>query len=212
MQLGGVILCGGESKRMGMPKPWLPFGGQTMLEHVVQTVRAAVEPVVVVAATDQTLPPLPDAVFLAYDRAPERGPLEGIAVGLSGLTHYANAAFLCSCDAALLSPTVVRRLCDLLDDYDAVVPVVGGYRQTLTSVCRTSALPQLEAMLQAGERKTHRLFDRVKTRFVDEAEFRLIDPELLSVRTMNTSGEYLAALEAAGLPPDNAALKPPGSK
>ena len=200
MQFGGVIVCGGESKRMGTPKPWLPFGGQTLLAHVVQTLRVAVEPVAVVAAADQTLPPLPDAVILAYDRAPGRGPLEGIAVGLSVLAPYADAAFLCSCDASLLSPAVVRHLCGLLGEHDAVVPLVGGYRQALTSVCRTSAGQVGEAMLESGHRKVHELFDRVNTRFVEEDELRKVDPQLMSVHAMNTPEEYLAALAAAGLP------------
>jgi molybdopterin-guanine dinucleotide biosynthesis protein A len=199
MRFGGVILCGGESKRMGTPKPWLPFGSQTLLARVVQTLGKVVAPTVVVGAVGQELPPVSDEVVIAHDRAAGRGPMEGIAVGLAVLADRADAVFLCSCDAALLSPAVVGKLCDLLNENDAVVPVVGGYRQTLTSVCRTSALPTVEAMLAASERKTRRLFDQLRTRFVEQAEFRTIDPELRSVRAMNTREEYLAALELANL-------------
>jgi molybdopterin-guanine dinucleotide biosynthesis protein A len=199
MQVGGVILCGGESKRMGTPKPWLPFGGQTLLARVVGTLSEVVEPVVVVAAEGQNLPPLSKKIIVAHDRVAGRGPLEGIAVGLAALAVRVDAAFLCSCDAALLSSEVVRQLCEFLGDYDAVLPIVGGYRQSLISVCRTSALPTIEELLQAGERKTHRLFDRVRTRFVEQDEFRGFDPQLLSVRAMNSKEEYRAALAAAGL-------------
>lgn len=201
MQLGGVILCGGQSKRMGTPKPWLPFGEQPLLARVAQILSPVVEPIAVVAAVGQDLPPLAAGIAVSRDRVPDRGPLEGIAVGLAALAEHAEAAFLCSCDAALLTPAVVRRLCEMMADYDAVVPIVGGRRQTLTSVCRTSALSTIESMLAAGEQKTHLLFDRLRTRFVEEAEFRAIDPELMSVRAVNTREEYLAALEAAGLSP-----------
>jgi molybdopterin-guanine dinucleotide biosynthesis protein A len=206
MQLGGVILCGGESKRMGTPKPWLPFGGQTLLARVVQTLQAVVEPVVIVATAGQKLPPVPEPVIVTLDRAAGRGPLEGIAVGLTALAARADAAFLCGCDAALLSPAVVRHLCELLGEHDAVVPVVSGYRQTLTSVCRTSVLPVAEAMLEAGERKAQHLFDRVTTRFIEEDELRTVDSELMSVRAMNTPADYRAALAAAGLSPPNDAV------
>ncbi|MEX2141808.1 MAG: molybdenum cofactor guanylyltransferase [Pirellulales bacterium] len=198
MQIGGVILCGGESKRMGTPKPWLPFGGQTLLARVIQILSGVVEPIVVVGAAGQRLPSLPDDIVLVHDRAPGRGPLEGITVGLLALAGRADAAFLCGCDAALLSPAVVRYLIDLLGDHDAVVPVVGGFRQTLISVCRVRVLPAVETMLKAGERKTHRLFDHVKTRLIEEDELRTVDPELSSVRAMNTKQEYLEALAAAG--------------
>jgi molybdopterin-guanine dinucleotide biosynthesis protein A len=184
---------------MGTPKPWLPFGGQTLLARVVQTLGEVVAPTVVVGAVGQELPPIPHQIVIAHDRTTGHGPLEGIAVGLAVLAGKADAAFLCSCDAALLSPAVVSGLCDLLGDYDAVVPIVGAYRQTLTSVCRTNALLIVEAMLAAGKLKAHRLFDRLRTRFLEEAEFRKIDPGLTSVRPMNTWEEYLAALDAAEL-------------
>ena len=57
--IAGIVLCGGQSKRMGKPKAWLPFGGELMLPRVVRILRTVVAPVVVVAAPDQDLPPLP---------------------------------------------------------------------------------------------------------------------------------------------------------
>ena len=34
MDVGGIVLCGGQSSRMGRPKAWLPFGNETMLERL----------------------------------------------------------------------------------------------------------------------------------------------------------------------------------
>ncbi|MGH9205091.1 MAG: NTP transferase domain-containing protein, partial [Acidimicrobiales bacterium] len=31
IRLGGVVLCGGQSSRMGRSKAWLPFGDELML-------------------------------------------------------------------------------------------------------------------------------------------------------------------------------------
>src|SRR5437588_762021 len=58
MIVGGIVLCGGQSKRMGQPKAWLPFGDELMLPRVVRLLGGAVRPRVVVAAPDQDLPPL----------------------------------------------------------------------------------------------------------------------------------------------------------
>ena len=60
MRTGGIVLCGGRSSRMGRPKAWLPFGGELMLPRIVRILREVVEPVVVVAASDQEVPPLPE--------------------------------------------------------------------------------------------------------------------------------------------------------
>ena len=67
MNLGAVILCGGESRRMGQPKAWLPFGPERMLQHVVRLVSTVTDQVVVVAAPGQDLPPLPVSVAVAHD-------------------------------------------------------------------------------------------------------------------------------------------------
>ena len=56
--VGGVVLCGGRSSRMGRPKASLPFAGETMLARVVGVLGGVVSPVVVVAASGQDVPQL----------------------------------------------------------------------------------------------------------------------------------------------------------
>ena len=36
LTLGSVVLCGGESRRMGLPKADLPFGNELLIERVVR--------------------------------------------------------------------------------------------------------------------------------------------------------------------------------
>ena len=67
MSLGAVILCGGQSRRMGQPKAWLPVRPERMLQRVVRLVSTVAGPIVVVAAPGQELPSLPAAVLVARD-------------------------------------------------------------------------------------------------------------------------------------------------
>ena len=53
----GIVLCGGKSTRMGVPKATLPFGPETMLQRVVRLLGTVVSPIVVVAARGQELAP-----------------------------------------------------------------------------------------------------------------------------------------------------------
>ena len=68
MNLGAVVLCGGESRRMGRPKAWLPFGPELMLQRVVRLVGTVARPIVVVAAPGQDLPELPAGVSIVTRR------------------------------------------------------------------------------------------------------------------------------------------------
>ena len=79
--VGGIVLCGGKSTRMGVPKATLPFGPETMLQRVVRLLGTVVSPIIVVAAREQPLPELPDDVRVTRDEREERGPLEGSAPG-----------------------------------------------------------------------------------------------------------------------------------
>src|SRR5687768_2100936 len=116
LRVGGIVLCGGQSTRMGRPKAWLPVGDELMLSRVVRVMSEVVSPIVVVAAPGQELPPLAADVLIARDAHPGRGPLEGLRAGLLGLRGSADAAFVSSCDVPLLEPTFIRRMIELLGD------------------------------------------------------------------------------------------------
>src|SRR6516225_9315378 len=116
-RVGAIILCGGQSKRMGRPKAWLPFAGQTMLAHVIVILREVVNPIVVVAAPDQEIPPTPSDIQVVRDEERGRGPLQGLAAGLAALEGRADAAYVSSCDVPFLRPAFVWRLIELLGDH-----------------------------------------------------------------------------------------------
>lgn len=110
MKLGGIVLCGGKSSRMGRAKAWLPFGDEFMLQRVVRTLREAVDVVVVVTAREQPVPPLSGEYALAYDEGESRGPLGGLAAGLALLEGVCDAVYLSACDVPFLKPAFVRRV------------------------------------------------------------------------------------------------------
>src|SRR5271157_2359743 len=53
LKIGGIVLCGGQSTRMGRSKAWLAFGKETMLQRVVRILSETLSPIIVVAAPDQ---------------------------------------------------------------------------------------------------------------------------------------------------------------
>jgi molybdopterin-guanine dinucleotide biosynthesis protein A len=197
---GGIVLCGGKSTRMGSPKALLAFGAETMLQRVVRLLATVVSPIVVVAAPHQTLPGLPADVTLTRDEQEGRGPLEGLRAGLKALPRTVETAYITSCDVPLLVPGFVRQMIDLLGDHDIAVMEIDGFPHPLSAVYRRDTLPHVEALLAQDRLRPVFLFDAVRTRRVQPAEMAAVDPDLLTLRNLNTREDYLEALSSAGLP------------
>jgi len=195
MTIGGVVLCGGKSTRMGSPKALLPFGPETMLQRVVRLLGTVVSPIVVVAATGQDLPPLPASVILTRDEREGRGPLEGLRAGLKALPENVEAAYVTSCDVPLLVPAFVERLIALLGEHDVAVMEIDGFAHPLSAVYRRSTLSHVESLLAEDRRRPVYLFDAVRTRRVSPDELKAVDPDLLTLRNLNTPEDYRQALE-----------------
>ena len=200
MTAGGIVLCGGRSIRMGSSKALLPFGSETMLQRVVRLLSTVVSPLVVVAAPEQVLPELPSAVTITRDEREGRGPLEGLRAGLKALPAGVEIAYVTSCDVPLLVPQFVLRMVDLLDDHDISVVEIDGFAHPLSAVYRRQTLPHIEDLLAQDRLRPAFLFDAVRTRRVQREELVTVDPELSTLRNLNTPEDYLNALKAAGLP------------
>jgi molybdopterin-guanine dinucleotide biosynthesis protein A len=203
-QHGGIILCGGRSSRMGLPKLSLPFGPEMMLERIVRLVGQVCDPIVVVAAEGQELPPLARSVIVARDLRPERGPLEGLRAGLSALPAEVAATYVTSCDVPLLVPRFIERMFELLDDHSAAVPVSAGYHHPLAAVYRPTIVGVIDELIAADRMRPAFLFDIVSTRRVEERELIDVDPQLVTLKNLNRPEDYFDALADAGFdaPPD----------
>ena len=199
MTTGGIVLAGGKSTRMGVPKATLPFGPETMLQRVVRLLSTVVSPIVVVAARDQELPELPPATLVTRDEREERGPLEGLRAGLKALPVTVDAAYVTSCDVPLLVPAFVERMIALRADDDIAVMEIDGFTHPLSAVYRRATLPRIEALLAEDRLRPAFLFEAVRTRRVKPEEMVVADPQLATLRNLNTREDYLAALADAGL-------------
>jgi len=201
-KVGGIVLCGGKSSRMGLDKALLPFGPERMLQRVVRLLSTVVAPTVVVAAEGQELPELPGTVTIVRDLRPERGPLEGMGAGLEAIAPHADAAYITACDVPLLEPAFVRAMIARLGENDAAVPTDGALLHPLSAVYRTSVLGPLRELLAADRLRPVFLYDRVPTAKVSVDELRVADPQLKTLLNLNQPADYLAALAQAGLEAD----------
>jgi molybdopterin-guanine dinucleotide biosynthesis protein A len=200
MTAGAIVLCGGKSTRMGTPKALLPFGPETMLQRVVRLLDGVVAPVVVVAAPAQALPKLPPDDIVTRDEHEGRGPLEGLRAGLKVLPTDVECAYVTSCDVPLLEPGFIRQMLDFARGYDIAVVEIDGFAHPLSAVYRRTVLPYVEELLANNRLRPAFLFEAVKTRRI-RPEQMTADPELRTLRNLNTREDYEQALADADLSP-----------
>jgi molybdopterin-guanine dinucleotide biosynthesis protein A len=194
-QFSAVVLAGGRSSRMGQLKALLPFGGPPLVARVATRLSGAFAEIIVVAGAGQAslLQPLVASARVVEDANPFPGPLAALKLGLDQAGN--DAVFACSCDLPFVSPELARRLCALLDPYDAVVPVVGGRPEPLHAAYAPRVVGALIGRIVAkGETRMSAIAANCSARHVAEAELRALDPELLSFFNVNTPEDYQAAL------------------
>lgn len=206
-KLGAVILCGGKSSRMGTAKALLPVGPELMLQRVVRIVSevVAAENIVVVSAVGQPLPALPENVLFATDARADRGPLEGLAAGMSALGDRVDLVYATSCDVPLLQPAFVERMFELIGadspgGWDIAVPRDGKFHHPLAAVYRVSVLGHIKKLLAADRLRPFFLIQEMHSLEVPVEQLRAVDAELVSLENANHPDEYLAALDQLGYP------------
>jgi molybdopterin-guanine dinucleotide biosynthesis protein A len=80
---------------------------------------------------------------------------------------------------------------------------IDGFAHPLSAVYRRNTLSQIESLLEKDKLRPVFLFDAVRTRRVRPEEMISIDPQLRTLRNLNTREDYLEALSDAGLSVEN---------
>ncbi|VAZ61690.1 molybdenum cofactor guanylyltransferase [Mycobacterium kansasii] len=180
--LAGVVLAGGESRRMGRDKATLPLPGgtTTLVEHVVGVVGQRCDPIFVMAAPGQPLPPLPADVL--RDEVRGLGPLPATGRGLrAAAAAGARLAFVCAVDMPLLTVELIDDLVRRAVQTNAeVVLPWDGRSHYLAAVYRTELADRVDALVAAGERRM--------SAFVDACDAqRIVMPDSGALSNVNTA-------------------------
>ncbi|WP_169974441.1 molybdenum cofactor guanylyltransferase [Tautonia rosea] len=204
-RLGAVILCGGRSRRMGRPKEWMPIGEETFLQRMVRLVSTRTPLVVVAAAKGQELPALPAEVERVFDLEPDRGPLQGFAVGMQALASRSTWAFACATDCPLLRPEWIDRLLACTSDkMDLILPHVEGHDQPLAALYRPEVAAEAAAeLLATGQTPLRLIRNQLRTHTVEAEILADVDPDFLTVRNINTQSDYEILIELLSDPEMN---------
>ncbi len=184
---------------MNADKALLTFGNETMLERVVRIVSSIVDPrhIVVVAAANQQLPAL--KTIVVRDSVEYHGPLPALVCGFAALPPNTEAVFITGCDTPLLNPAIIESLFQQLGESDAIVPQDAERLYPLCAVYRTNIFTRIEEQIRAGGNSLHQLVLQLDAKLIPVEKLRELDPEMLSLKNVNSHEDYFSALECAGL-------------
>lgn len=182
----GVILAGGESRRMGTTKALLPCRGGRFIEAIHRQLLELFEEVIVVTNTPDLYDFLP--CRKVTDLHVGKGALAGIHAGLH---HSSNQRiFVTACDMPYLNSSLIRELAALMGENAALVPESDSGIEPLHALYAKSALPAMDLSLSAGVRRIVDTFDRFPVRIVPASEVGCLDPAFGSFRNINTPADY----------------------
>lgn len=197
--VAGIVLAGGESRRMGVDKCMADLGGRTLVQRVVDALDAVADEVVAVTRPGRP-PPLvrsPGSLYHAMDSLAGEGPLVAILAGLEATS--APVAVAVACDLPLVQPELLRLLAGRAEaGATFVAPVHEGEPQLLCSAWRGDATPLVRARVEAGDRAVRDMLDAPGTELVPPEVWREADPEGRSFVNVNTPEDLAEARAILG--------------
>ncbi len=191
----GVILAGGESRRMGSDKSLLPLDGERFIDRSYQLLASLFEEVLIVTNSPEIYAGIP--CNKVPDCYPGRGALAGIHAGL----YHADQPqiFVVACDMPFLQPDLIRYLCHDARRTDVHIPRNDSGLEPLHACYAKNCLPAMAAVLESSSRRIIDFFPAVRVAEVPAESWQRYDPEGLSFRNINTPQDYFTLRGRAGI-------------
>jgi len=196
LPITGIVLAGGQSRRLGQDKALLELGGRPLIAVVSERLAEVCREVLIASGST---PRYTDLGFpVVTDRFPGVGALAGIHAGLEAAAY--EVALVVACDMPFLQPPLLRAFVGWIEGFDVALLRQGERVEPLHAAYRRTCLGPVEQAIRAGRRRIVAFFDQVRVRYVSPEEVRRIDPDLRSFRNVNTLEEWRAAqAEHAGM-------------
>ncbi len=189
----GVVLAGGQSRRMGANKALMPFKGKTLIAYATDVLSSLFSEVVIV--TDARSHSENDyACFscpVLCDRTAGIGPIGGIETALRAFPG--KGIFVAAADMPFLKAPVIKAMLAHTAGCDWVVPELAGRLHPLHAFYGPDCLPAITAAIRSKSFALHRLVLRLRTCFFPEKTFRSLDPDLRSLFNINTPETFAQA-------------------
>lgn len=187
----GVILAGGQSKRLGgQNKAFIRIGGRRIIDRILEVYTRLFDQIVLV--TNDPAAYMDVDALIVSDHYALRSSLNGLHAGLFAAAH--EYAFVTACDTPFVMEALIACLLDHIDPHaDLIIPSTASGYEPMFAIYKKTCLPAMVWQLERDLLKIQGLFRKVRVKSVIEADLRAADPELISFFNINTPEDLIQA-------------------
>ncbi len=193
----GVILAGGEGKRLGRDKTEIVIDRESLIEKIISKLEKSFEEILLITSvkkcTHYTDRFSHLKVKIHSDIYDGKGAIAGVHSGLHHSSH--QHSFFVGCDMPFLNIPLIEYFKQLAVGNDVVVAQCEAGYEPLHAVYSKRCMIYLEKLMKKNNLRIYDFYDEVKTRIVREDEIGKYDPEKLSFFNINTEEALSEAIK-----------------
>ena len=174
-----IILCGGQSRRMGQDKGSMIIQDKPMIKHTLSTLNHEINEAIIVLNDEERIGKYKKfidpsdysyEVTFVEDVIKNKGPLPGILTGLENITG--EYALVLPCDSPYVTKNYISTIFNEIDkNYQAIVPYHDiedklKTSEPLHSIYSRNIIPEIEYLISRDSLHIKGLIKKIETKFV----------------------------------------------
>lgn len=195
----GIILAGGDSKRIGTDKGLINLNGRALISYVIESLRPVVDEIIVVVGSKERVPSyrntVEDDVQVVPDMYDDGSPMIGL---ITGLTHAKGTyAVVAACDMPFINSDLVDLLFLLSFELNGTLLVKpNGWVEPLPAIYKVDIGKRKAIQLRTqGDLRLRKVLETLpNVARIQVERLKVIDPELRSFFDLDTKDLYDEAM------------------
>ena len=174
-----IILCGGQSRRMGQDKGSMIIQDKPMIKHILSTLNHHIDEAIIVLNDKSRVDRYSEfinsndysyQITFLEDKIKNKGPLPGIMTGLGKINS--NYALVLPCDSPYVSEKYIETIFSQIDvNYQAIVPYHDETNRLKTSeplhsIYKKEIIADIEKLVNDDILHIKALIEKIDTKFV----------------------------------------------
>lgn len=182
-KITGVILAGGRNSRFGGEKALAAIDGIRIIDRTIIAMKDVFKENIIIANNEELYKEFHLKIY--PDMVKGKGPLMGI---YTALHHSSTDIFVTACDMPFVNASVIRKIVDSLDAFDAVIPRYNEKLHFIHAVYALRCRNMIKKKIDAGSLGLKNLVEDLNCNFIEEFKFE--DSRLTPFFNMNTPDDF----------------------